>query len=362
MARTGGEFGRLAGKYLGKQAKALRRELPRVRARKDIEPIHQVRVAARRLRVGLDLFAECLPAKKVKRWRRAAKRLLKALGPARDGDVQIAFVRGIAATLRRKAYRPGVARLLLRLEQARDGLQKDVVQAADRFEAAGVVDEVLAASPRTPVGTGGPAESPCEAVLRRSSPEIQQRIRKMLALQPGLEDPEDIKRHHAMRIATKRLRYVLEACCPACGRRIARYVSAAKKVQTLLGDIHECDVWGEQLRAFLKEEEARTVAYFGRGRPMRRLRAGIEHLREDRRARRQRLFKQLTRAWRRLDRQGLWGSLGRLAEDAASPAPPKPVPAAPRRSPAPARAGGTPAAPGPPSITGQGAPHGSATA
>ena len=345
MAATGGEFARLAGKYLRKQAKALRRELAGARARDDAEPIHQVRVAARRLRVGLDLFAECLPAKKVKRWKKAARRLLKALGPARDRDVQIAFVRGFADNLQRKPHRPGVARLVLRLEQERDGLQDRVVKAADRFEAAGVVEEVLATAPKTPLRAAGRAESPCETALRRSGPQIQRRLKKLLALEPSLENPNHVEQHHAMRIATKRLRYVLEACQPACGRRIARYVSAAKKLQTLLGDIHDCDVWGEQLAAFLKDEEARTARYFGHARPMGRLRPGLEQLREDRLACRRRLFARLQTVWRRFRREGLWEDLERAARAAGASSPEPAADAAAPGEAADAAASGEAAAP-----------------
>jgi CHAD domain-containing protein len=43
-----------------------------VRAGQQISmPIHDMRVASRRLRSGLAIFDNCLPAKKVKRWKEA---------------------------------------------------------------------------------------------------------------------------------------------------------------------------------------------------------------------------------------------------------------------------------------------------
>ncbi len=55
-----------------------------------------------------------------------------------------------------------------------------------------------------------------------------------------------------------------------------------KKVQTLLGDIHDCDVWVDYLPQFLEEERIRTVEYYGHARPLNRLKAGILYLQQER--------------------------------------------------------------------------------
>ena len=141
-----GSYQLLAAQYVRKQTRQLIRRLDGVPKADDIESVHQSRVASRRLRAGLRIFPECFPAKKVKRWRKKIRTLTQGLGPARDKDVQIEFVRGVLAELKQKAHRPGVARLLLRLEQSRRAIQPEVVKAADRFEAGGVGREMLAAA------------------------------------------------------------------------------------------------------------------------------------------------------------------------------------------------------------------------
>jgi CHAD domain-containing protein len=63
----------------------------------DIERVHDMRVATRRLRAAMEVFEPCFPAK---RWRRALKRvkaLADALGERRDRDVAIEFLEGFAA-------------------------------------------------------------------------------------------------------------------------------------------------------------------------------------------------------------------------------------------------------------------------
>jgi CHAD domain-containing protein len=47
---------------------------------------------------------------------------------------------------------------------------------------------------------------------------------------------------HDMRIAAKRLRYVLEVVGPCIGEEAKAARDAAKQLQTVLGDLHDCDL------------------------------------------------------------------------------------------------------------------------
>ena len=62
----------------------------------DVERVHDMRVATRRLRAALEVFEPCFPRK---RWRGALKRvkaLADALGARRDLDVAIELLEGFA--------------------------------------------------------------------------------------------------------------------------------------------------------------------------------------------------------------------------------------------------------------------------
>lgn len=62
----------------------------------DVERVHDMRVATRRLRAALEIFEPCFPRK---RWREALKRvkaLADALGARRDLDVEIELLEGLA--------------------------------------------------------------------------------------------------------------------------------------------------------------------------------------------------------------------------------------------------------------------------
>ena len=71
---------------------AFLREIEGVRSAEDIEHIHRMRVASRRLRAALPLFKSCFPKKKFRMWMQELQKITRALGDARDTDVQIAFL------------------------------------------------------------------------------------------------------------------------------------------------------------------------------------------------------------------------------------------------------------------------------
>jgi CHAD domain-containing protein len=57
------------------------------------------------------------------------------------------------------------------------------------------------------------------------------------ALAPGAGEAQ-----HDMRIAAKRLRYVLEIFAPCLGEEAEAARRAAKQLQSILGDLHDCDL------------------------------------------------------------------------------------------------------------------------
>jgi len=73
----------------------------------DIERVHDMRVATRRLRAALEVFAACFPPDAFKPALRDVKRLADALGARRDPDVQLAALAKVAQAIG-EAERPGV--------------------------------------------------------------------------------------------------------------------------------------------------------------------------------------------------------------------------------------------------------------
>ncbi len=73
----------------------------------DIDRVHAMRVATRRLRAVLEVFARCFPKKEHRRLLGEVKDLADALGERRDPDVAIASLERIAAELGDEAL-PGM--------------------------------------------------------------------------------------------------------------------------------------------------------------------------------------------------------------------------------------------------------------
>jgi CHAD domain-containing protein len=86
----------------------------------DIERLHDMRVATRRLRAALEIFGPCFPPKETKAVMREVKALADALGERRDRDVTIVALDEVAASMP-AADRPGIKTLIesLRVEQVR---------------------------------------------------------------------------------------------------------------------------------------------------------------------------------------------------------------------------------------------------
>lgn len=79
--------------------------------RTDIERVHDMRVASRRLRAALEICAPCFPRKDHKRVLREVKALADDLGARRDPDVAIEELQAAGALLAGED-RPGVASIV----------------------------------------------------------------------------------------------------------------------------------------------------------------------------------------------------------------------------------------------------------
>ena len=299
----------LAHGFLREQAEALAGRLDAAKDRDDAEDVHQVRVACRRMRAGLAFFGDCFDDDKAARWRSQLKKMLRRFGPARDCDVQI---EGLQHTLdeldeNNKKARPGIARLVLRLRQHRDALQPGIVKAVvrlrrDRFtlnlhlESERLLYEVL--------HTDGQADT--VRFYDRAAEQVRERLDEVFNKRPSLDDAADHNGHHALRIAVKKLRYTLELCDRAMEGRLKKGIKRLKKIQTLLGNLHDCDVWETQIDAFIAEETERTAAYYGHTRPMRRLLTGLRWLQSQHRQARQRLFAETAAYAAELETNNFW--------------------------------------------------------
>jgi CHAD domain-containing protein len=86
----------------------------------EIDRLHDMRVATRRLRAALEVFAVCFPRKRHRKALKKVKTLAGALGERRDRDVELEFLTRFAAEAPAADREPLAARIgALREEQQR---------------------------------------------------------------------------------------------------------------------------------------------------------------------------------------------------------------------------------------------------
>ena len=300
---------RLAGRYVRRQLKAFRSHLTGLQRNDDVEDVHQVRVSTRRLRAALDVFGDLWPRNAARRWRKGIRRLARALGDARDSDVQAEVLRNVLGEIVDPSRRLGVSRLLLRCLQQRERVQSDVLAAAERAGSSRWLPEIERSVAKGALPKGAAAERPSRKLLKHARKRILAAAEELTSHQDSLAEPQQIARHHQMRIEAKRLRYTMEIFGPAYDGGLDRLIDSVKHVQTLLGEIHDHDVWLDNLDAFLKAEWERTVTYYGNDDAMTQIRPGIEFLRRRLRERRDQAFTRLSLYWDELRHQDFWSQL-----------------------------------------------------
>ncbi|MBN2217057.1 MAG: CHAD domain-containing protein [Pirellulales bacterium] len=305
----------LAARFLRKHAKRLASQLEPVCAAEDVEAVHQARVASRRLRAALEMFADCFPAGLMKRWRKEIRRITKGLGPARDHDVQILFLAEHLAQASDPAHARGIAVLLGRLERDRSRYQPKVVRVAQRLRRAGVLEEIIGTTQKICFRAKAKGiDVRSSLAVKRAEGCLAERLGELREHAVGLDDPTAAAEHHAMRIAAKRLRYTLEMVAPVFPGEMEESIVAAKQLQTFLGEIHDYDVWDMRIDAFEEDMRRRTINHYGGTGPFAPLEAGLEHLRRFCRRRRRDVFDELCRFWAAEPLRGIERS-----SDASSP-------------------------------------------
>jgi len=210
------------------------------------DALHQVRVAARRLRSTLAAFHPLIEESVHRSLRDELSWLGGQLADARDDEVALEHLRAVvAAEPVELVLGPVAARLQqTQLREVRAGLDRALLTLAEpRYLA--LLDDLqalLADPPFTPL-----AEDALKPVLRATTRRSVKRLRKRLATARQAPDTERAAALHDVRKAAKRARYAADV-----GKGELAHVKAlarsAKKVQQVLGELQDTVVTREQCR------------------------------------------------------------------------------------------------------------------
>jgi CHAD domain-containing protein len=269
--------------------RSIKKEIPGVRKGNDVESVHKMRVACRRLLTALEVFADLLPSKSVETWRKSVRRILCALRQARDADIQVDFLLHLSAELRSPKERPGIARLILRIKQKREKKQARIIDVLRGWKRRSALNELRLFLSRMAKHTALDDRVLSPAFHRRATVALREKLNAFLAYEQHVPFPKRIKEFHGMRIAAKRLRYTLETFLPAYGKDMAKSLEVIERIQHLLGEMHDCNVWFSYLQRFIGKEKKRTKKYYGHLRTFPFLLPGIRAVEQNRRKEYERL-------------------------------------------------------------------------
>jgi len=244
---------------------------------RDIEYVHEMRVALRRFLAILRVTRKALDFD-LRAVRDGVSGLVDALGVVRDLDVFVAFLRRYASDASRE-HQP-VLRRLIRAEQQkrRRGYRALLGVVESERYAALKRDSLSLFPPSTCPGTRvrATAEAGKETVARCAPRALRRRLKRVLAFGERLDllAAED---QHALRIACKRLRYTAEIFGPVYADALEEIIGPMVKLQDALGDVHDADVY----RARVERDAGRRGRGRGANEALAALLADLERWRSD---------------------------------------------------------------------------------
>ncbi|MDO9545858.1 MAG: CHAD domain-containing protein [Pelolinea sp.] len=289
----------------------LKKSSVKILKRSNIDDIHDLRVASRRIRTILDVFSDQLPNKKVKNWEKEISTITKSFGLVRDLDVQIDLINKIYKSTEESRLRSGLRRVRLRLNQKRQQKQADTSEANKLILNSAPIAEMEHWAETVNDRIDEDLVFSTD-LFRVGYKKIQSRLDEFLFYEVFIFDPTRISELHQMRIKAKRLRYALEVFSDLYHKETDFALEISKQVQEYLGNIHDCDVWINFLPNFLHKELHRINTFYGYSSPFNRIKPGIEYLIKDREKERTRLYKSFINEWKKWKFDEIWLNLRKV--------------------------------------------------
>lgn len=231
---TAGEVGfAVLRKHFG----AFLRNEPGTRLGEDPEALHDMRVATRRMRAAMSLFAPYLPPR-VATYRAQFGWVAAVLGAVRDLDVQLERIsewqQGVG-----ESQAQGLAAVGELLSRRREAARRRMLFALNsrRFET--LLERFASLLHHGPPRTFAAGHEPILSVAPALVEKRYRRVRRNGDAITPTSPPAD---YHALRIDAKKLRYALEFVAPVYGRPAASFIARVTALQDVLGLHQDAEV------------------------------------------------------------------------------------------------------------------------
>jgi CHAD domain-containing protein len=225
----------------------------------DIEALHDMRVATRRMRAAFEVFGDAFQAKTLKPHLKGLRRTGRALGKVRDLDVFMEKAQAYLET-QPEEQRNGLDPLLAHWQEIRASARLELLAHLDSPAYQDFKQEfnLFLSTP----GAGAVAVSPDEPdpnrVCEIAPVLIYTRLASVRAYDAFLGQAS-VEQLHALRIEFKKFRYTLEFFREVLGDSAKTVINEVKKLQDHLGDLNDAVVATHILTDFLANWEAQQA-------------------------------------------------------------------------------------------------------
>lgn len=227
----------------------------------DIESLHDMRVATRRMRAAFSVFGGVYDTKIIKPCLKGLRQTGRLLGSVRDLDVFMEKANRYLDTLPAES-RSGLDPLLLawrgQLDEARNHLNNHLNSAS--YETFKRSLNYFIQTPEYAV-RDSPEENVNPSRVCEIAPYLIYECLARVRAYEEVVNSASITQLHALRIEFKRLRYTLEFFVETLGGEARQVIELIKKLQDHLGDMHDADVACQILNGFLENWDREQVGY-----------------------------------------------------------------------------------------------------
>lgn len=227
--------------YLQEKSRLLFGPADEVGSNGNAEALHQMRVASRRVRVGLKFFNALFPEGELRQVQRQLRRVTRTLGDIRTQDVNIQLLR--KAVRRLPATHQPAGELLLHTALAeRAARQTDLHELMRLFALSKFAARVRA------LITFRARHRDANRLLAESNEQLRELRRAMRRRHKQFLRKHSSLSFHKFRIAAKRYRYALEACQAVFRIDVQDRIRSVEMLQDRMGEAHDVELLIDYLR------------------------------------------------------------------------------------------------------------------
>jgi len=226
----------------------------------EVEPLHDMRVASRRLRETLRLFQSYYAPVRFRKLSRKARRITRVLGLPREMDVNLEL-------LRRCQFAGGLVfhatceHLLALFEAEQARLKRRMLREFERLELKEfendlrvLADSAVPPRSKTHLLFAEHQSAEFELFMQQMPQLLLDKAKPILEFEPTPDALQNDNRLHELRIRTKKLRYALEIMKPLLPATSEEPpIDLCRTLQDVLGDFHDHTVLIERLQRHQQE-------------------------------------------------------------------------------------------------------------